>query len=228
MAGTARMLLFAATAGHAGVPDSRLIAPAARDGLRGHGAVCGRGSPGVQHWLPVTAHRLPLPSAPWPVPAAGNRRSKSARAARIADKTGATRCSTSSRSCWRPCSLRALAWLTFAVRAKLAADRDDARSNRKFLPTQRIQLYGSLFAQVDTTVALMTDYFPTGDKAGTPYSKLPSPNPEQYNEIDEADSRLNTLYGRVLVLSSVDFTRKAPILLAQTGSSTTTYGSSES
>jgi hypothetical protein len=54
----------------------------------------------------------------------------------------------------------------------------------------------------------MTDYFPTGDKAGTPYSELPSPNPEQYNEIDEADSRLNTLYGRVLVLSSADFARK--------------------
>ena len=119
-------------------------------------------------------------------------------------------------------------WLAVVVSAKLAADRDDARSNRECLQTQRIQLYGEFFAQVDTTVALMTDYFPTGDKAATPYSELPSPNPEQCNEIDEADSRLNTLYGRVLVLSSVDFTRKAQILLAQTGSSTTTYGSPES
>jgi hypothetical protein len=46
VAGTARVLLFAATAGHAGVPDSRLIAPAAPDGLQGHGAVCGHGRPG--------------------------------------------------------------------------------------------------------------------------------------------------------------------------------------
>ena len=74
-------------------------------------------------------------------------------------------------------------WLAFAVGAKLAADRDDARSDRGFLQIQRIQLYGEFFAQVDTTVALMTDYFPTGDKAGTPYSELPSPNPEQYNEV---------------------------------------------
>ena len=66
-------------------------------------------------------------------------------------------------------------WLAFAVRAKLAADRDDARSNRKFLQTQRIQLYGEFFARVDTTVALMTDYSSTGDKAGTPYSELLSP-----------------------------------------------------
>ena len=34
--------------------------------------------------------------------------------------------------------------------------------------------YCEFLAQVDTTVALMTDYFPTGDKAGTPYSELPS------------------------------------------------------
>jgi hypothetical protein len=50
--GTARVLLFAATAVHAGVPDSRLVAPAAPDRLQGHGAVCGRGRPGVQHWCP--------------------------------------------------------------------------------------------------------------------------------------------------------------------------------
>jgi hypothetical protein len=49
VAGTARVLLHAATAAHAGVPDSRFIAPAAPDGLQGHGAVCGRGRLGVQH-----------------------------------------------------------------------------------------------------------------------------------------------------------------------------------
>jgi hypothetical protein len=70
-------------------------------------------------------------------------------------------------------------WLAFAVGAKLAAYRDDARPDRGFLQIQRIQLYGEVWAQVDTTVALMTDYFPTGGKVGTPYSELPSPNPEQ-------------------------------------------------
>ncbi len=39
----------------------------------------------------------------------------------------------------------------------------------------------------------------------------------QYNELDEADSRVNTLCGRVPVLSSADFAREAQILLAQTG-----------
>ena len=75
VAGTARVLLFAATAGHAGVPDSRLIAPAAPDGLQGHGAVCGRGRPGSTLLL-VDAHRLPLPFGPWRTPAAGDRLSR--------------------------------------------------------------------------------------------------------------------------------------------------------
>ncbi len=102
------------------------------------------------------------------------------------------------------------------------------RSDRGFLQIQRIQLYGEFLAQVDTTVALMTDYFPTGDKVGTPYSELPNLNPEQYNEMDEADSRLSTLYGRVSVLSSADFARERRSCWIRRGSYTTTYGSSES
>jgi len=31
---------------------------------------------------------------------------------------------------------------------------------------------GEFLTQVDRTVALMTDYFPTGDKADAPYSEL--------------------------------------------------------
>jgi hypothetical protein len=68
VAGTAGVLLFAATAAHPGVPDSWLIAPSAPDGLRGHGAVCGRGRPGVQHGyrLMTTGCRYP------PLVATGN------------------------------------------------------------------------------------------------------------------------------------------------------------
>jgi hypothetical protein len=50
--GAAWVLLITAAAGHADVPDRRLIAPTAPEGLGDHGAVCGSGHPTVQQPYP--------------------------------------------------------------------------------------------------------------------------------------------------------------------------------
>jgi hypothetical protein len=59
--GTTWMLLIAAAAGHLDVPDGRLLAPAAPEGVGGHGAVCGGSRPAVQQCCPVQPTGLPLP-----------------------------------------------------------------------------------------------------------------------------------------------------------------------
>jgi hypothetical protein len=210
VAGTARVLLFAATAGDAGVPDSRLIAPAAPDGLQGHGAVCGRGRPGVQHWGPLmpTGCRYP------PLVATGDGGGST-----VEDPEGfKNRRETRRGTHWASVSTVIAAVVGGLGGAYLGvmigADRDDARADRKFAREQRIEVYGDFLGSTDKAMKSI-EPFPPGPPEGEDAlaTKLTPPTTEQLNEMNESVTSVETLAGRISVIGGAEATAMAAALM---------------
>jgi len=199
--GTAGVLLFAATAAHAGVPDSRLIAPAAPDSLRGHGAVCGRCRPRVQHWcrLVPTGCRYP------PLVTTG-----SGGGSTVQDSEGFRNRREARRGSHVTSVSTVIAAVIGAVVGSLGgaylgvavgADRDDERSNREFLRTQRVALYGEYLAAVDEARSLIDPVHLDLNPDGTFILDAVTIDAEQTAALARASGRVATLQGQIYVIA---------------------------
>lgn len=98
----------------------------------------------------------------------------------------------------------------------VGADRDDDRSNREFLRTQRIALYGEYLAAVDQSQALMDPFIPSSWELGPTslLSELPVPSEEQRRDIRESIGDVNTLRGRIQVIAGTKVILLATSLLS--------------
>jgi hypothetical protein len=127
------------------------------------------------------------------------------------------------RHAWWTAGLAALVGLLIAVigvggawvGTRMQVDSEDARSEREFLQTQRVQLYGEFLAQVDNNMALMGPYVPRYDTPENAYLDMPAPSSEHYSRMEEASRELDTLWGRIRLLSGAEVGGQAHMLQAQ-------------
>lgn len=86
----------------------------------------------------------------------------------------------------------------------ITADREDERSNREFLQTQRVTAYSEYLTAVDEARQLMGPFLPPDDAGETRRLELPYPDAPQLLAIQGANDNVETLFSRVYVLAGVD------------------------
>ncbi|MEX5717769.1 hypothetical protein [Geodermatophilus maliterrae] len=88
----------------------------------------------------------------------------------------------------------------------VTADRDDDRSNREFLQTQRIAVYGEYLTAVDDSYSLMRPWIPDPFVVATirEVRDFQTPSDEESRAIYESIQRLNTIVGRLQVVGGAE------------------------
>jgi hypothetical protein len=105
------------------------------------------------------------------------------------------------------------------VGVNITADRDDQRSTREFLQTQRISVYGEYLAGVDEARALVEPFLPAieADRGTSrPLAEYSAPDEEQMLAIRQSLDRVETFSGRVQILAEDELTQAAELLHQET------------
>jgi hypothetical protein len=97
----------------------------------------------------------------------------------------------------------------------IGADRDDARSDREFIRTQRAALYGEYLAAVDEAQALMAPARLDIEPDGTLILDSAALDAEQTAALKEESNRVATLQGRIYVTGGDEVAEAAQNLTAQ-------------
>jgi hypothetical protein len=84
--------------------------------------------------------------------------------------------------------------------AGIAADRDDARSDREFIRTQRVALYGEYLAAVDEAQRLIEPVGLDVEPDGAFVIDSAALDAEQIAALEEASNHVVTLQGRIYVI----------------------------